>query len=101
MDIWKHEVILAALVVSTGSLLLTSLLRPRIMPSGEMKQRGPQVKFRVLLKDNAVGPLSAVCESVAGGACRLLRLQCDLLAKKSAILMPRSAISGRWAWWRK
>lgn len=54
MDIWKHEVILAALVVSTGSLLLTSLLRPRIMPSGEMKQRGPQVKFRVLLKDNAV-----------------------------------------------
>ena len=39
MDIWKHEVILAALVVSTGSLLLTSLLRPRIMPSGDETAR--------------------------------------------------------------
>ncbi|NGE23933.1 3-phenylpropionate MFS transporter, partial [Klebsiella pneumoniae] len=67
MDIWKHEVILAALVVSTGSLLLTSLLRPRIMPSGEMKQRGPQVKFRVLLKDNAVVRF-LLCVSLLQGA---------------------------------
>ena len=66
--VWGNKTIMVALIISTLALLLSSLLKPAIMPLGPKKiDSGPKVTFKQLIADNSVWRF-LVCVSLIQGS---------------------------------
>lgn len=100
VSLYDYQAILALLTLGVASMLLGMLLRPSVPPQGKAVSRralaGPP-GVRWWRKAGVFWPASVCCK----GRTLPTTVLAPYTGRGPAIQRRRSAIYGRWAWWRK
>ncbi len=99
VSLYDYRAILALLTLGVASMLLGMLLRPSVPPQGKAVSRRAQAGPRRTLVAQSWRFLACVC--LLQGAHAAYYGFSAIYWQGLAIQHRRSAIYGRWAWWRK
>lgn len=100
VSLYDYQAILALLTLGVASMLLGMLLRPSVPPQGESRQQESAgwPAWRTLV---AQSWRFLTCVCLLQGRTPPTTVLAPYTGRGLAIQRRRSAIYGRWAWWRK